>query len=168
MGALTLSLRVRQVTYQAIGMNSYELTREDGGELPPFSPGAHIDVHTEQGHVRQFSLCNDPDERHRYVIAVLRQENGSGGSIAIHASLFPPHRVTVGTPRNNFRLVEGAARYILVAGGIGVTPLKSMVHRLERSGAVDHRDLVLSDEERGECHAAGVSRGTSGILDLGL
>jgi vanillate O-demethylase ferredoxin subunit len=141
---------VRQVTYQAIGINSYELTREDGGELPPFSPGSHIDVHSGYGHVRQYSLCNDSDERRRYVIAVLRQENGLGGSIAIHDHMFPPRSVTVGLPRNNFQLVEGARRYLLVAGGIGVTPLKAMVHRLERSGA----KYVLHYCARSPSHAA--------------
>lgn len=131
----TLRLRVRQVTYQAIGINSYELIPETGGELPPFLPGAHIDLHTAQGHVRQYSLCNDPHERCRYVIAVLRQDNGRGGSIAVHDHLFPPRCVTIGLPRNSFQLVDGARRYLLVAGGIGVTPLKAMLHHLDRAGA---------------------------------
>ncbi len=146
----TLRLRVRQVTYQAIGVNSYEVSAENGGELPRFSAGAHIDVHSGLGHIRQYSLCNDPDERHRYVIAVLRKEDGRGGSIAIHDRFVPQRHAAVGTPRNSFRLVEGASRYLMLAGGIGITPLKAMAHRLEAIGA----DYTLHYCAKSMAHAA--------------
>ena len=129
-----LRLRPRQITYQGIGVNSYEFVREDGGELPAFSAGAHVDLYFRDGRVRQYSLCNDPDERSRYVIAVLREENGRGGSIAIHERMHTQRLVAVGHHRNNFPLMDGAPYYLLLAGGIGITPLKSMVHRLEKLG----------------------------------
>lgn len=129
-----LRLRVRQITYQGIGINSYEFVREDGGELPEFTAGAHIDLYFRDQRVRQYSLCNDPQDRHRYLIAVLREDNGRGGSVAIHERIHTQRLVAVGQPRNNFPLVEGAPYYLLLAGGIGITPLKAMVHRLERLG----------------------------------
>ena len=130
-----LTLRVRQITFQGTGINAYEFTREDGGELPLFSAGAHIDLYFRDGRVRQYSLCNDPAERHHYVIAVLRDDNGRGGSLAIHERVHVQRLVAVGYPRNTFSLIDGANRYLLLAGGIGVTPLKSMVHHLDRIGA---------------------------------
>ena len=130
----TLSLLVRQVRYEGVGIQSYELVDPDGGELPPFDAGAHIDVHLPDGVVRQYSISSDPAERHHYVIGVLRDEQGRGGSKAVHATLHVQDVVRVSAPRNNFRLHDGARKVLLVAGGIGVTPLKSMAHALERAG----------------------------------
>jgi len=130
--ALThLELVLRQVRMEATGINSYEFVDADGNDLPAFTAGAHIDVHIAPGVIRQYSLCNSPEERHRYVIAVLRDEAGRGGSRGMHETLRVTHRVKVSVPRNNFPLAEGARKIILLAGGIGVTPLKAMVHRLE-------------------------------------
>jgi vanillate O-demethylase ferredoxin subunit len=129
-----LSLLVRQIRFEASGINSYELVHPQGEELPPFSAGAHIDIHLPNGMTRQYSLCNSPAERHRYVIAVLRDEKGRGGSKALHDALRVQDLATVSQPRNNFGLVPDARKVILVAGGIGVTPLKSMAHELENAG----------------------------------
>jgi vanillate O-demethylase ferredoxin subunit len=129
-----MALQVRRITYQAIGINSYELVDPAGGDLPPFTAGAHVDFHLRDGRVRQYSLTNDPAERHRYVIAVLRDERGRGGSMALHERVHVQRLVSIGAPRNNFPLVAGARRHLLVAGGIGVTPMLSMVHELERTG----------------------------------
>ena len=129
-----LSLLVRQIRFEANGINSYELVDPAGEELPPFTAGAHIDIHLPNGAVRQYSLCNAPAERHRYVIAVLRDEKGRGGSKALHDSLRVQDIVTVSQPRNNFKLVPEAKKVILLAGGIGMTPLKSMAHALEAAG----------------------------------
>ncbi|MEN3275969.1 MAG: hypothetical protein V7631_1759 [Massilia sp.] len=129
-----LSLLVRQIRFEANGINSYELVDPAGEVLPPFTAGAHIDIHLPNGAVRQYSLCNAPAERHRYVIAVLRDEKGRGGSKALHDSLRVQDIVTVSQPRNNFRLVPEAKKVILLAGGIGMTPLKSMAHALEAAG----------------------------------
>lgn len=129
-----LSLAVRQIRFEASGINSYELVDPEGGALPPFTAGAHIDIHLPNGIVRQYSLCNSPMERHRYVIAVLRDEKGRGGSKALHDLVRVQDIVTVSQPRNNFKLVPEAKKVLLLAGGIGMTPLKSMAHALEAAG----------------------------------
>jgi ferredoxin-NADP reductase len=133
-GQARLSLLVRQIRFEGTGINSYELVHPAGDHLPAFTAGAHVDVHLPGGLVRQYSLCNSPDERHRYVIAVLRDENGRGGSKALHETLRVQDLATVSYPRNNFALVPQARKVILLAGGIGVTPLKSMAHALEDAG----------------------------------
>ncbi|MER1939221.1 PDR/VanB family oxidoreductase [Castellaniella sp. FW104-16D08] len=130
---------VRQVRYEGVGIHSFELVHPQGQVLPAFTAGAHIDVHVPGGFVRQYSLCNDPAERHRYLIAVLRDEHGRGGSRQLHAALTVSSSVTVSQPRNQFRLDDTARTVILLAGGIGITPLKSMVHTLQRQG----RDFML-------------------------
>lgn len=129
-----LSLLVRQIRFEGTGINSYELVHPAGQELPAFTAGAHIDIHLGEGLVRQYSLCNAPSERHRYVIAVLRDEKGRGGSKALHEMLRVQDIVPVSCPRNNFQLAGDAKRVILLAGGIGITPLKSMAHHLEFEG----------------------------------
>ena len=126
-----LSLMVRQIRFEAIGINSYVLVDPKGEELPPFTAGAHIDVHLPGGFTRQYSLSNSPEERHQYMIAVLRDEQGRGGSKALHDMLQVQQMVTVSYPRNNFALVPQARKVILIAGGIGVTPIKSMAHALD-------------------------------------
>ena len=128
-----LSLLVRQIRFEAVGIHSYELVDPAGAELPPFTAGAHIDVHLPNGVIRQYSLCNAPSERHRYVIAVLRDEHGRGGSKALHERLSVQDVATFSHPRNNFSLGTPAGKVILLAGGIGVTPLKSMAHALEEA-----------------------------------
>jgi vanillate O-demethylase ferredoxin subunit len=161
----TQSLVVRQIRFEASGINSYELTDPAGGELPPFTAGAHIDVHLPGGVVRQYSLCNSPMERHRYVIAVLRDEAGRGGSRALHDVLRVQDLVTVSAPRNHFKLVPTAKKVILLAGGIGMTPLKSMAHALEatgvpfelhycarNAGCVAFREQLESTWEHGKLH----------------
>jgi ferredoxin-NADP reductase/fatty acid desaturase len=95
--------------------------------LAPFTPGSHIDVHLPSGRVRQYSLCNAPGDR--YQIAVKPEPNGRGGSLEVHETLRIGTVVTISTPRNNFELAR-ADRYVLVAGGIGLTPLLSMAHHL--------------------------------------
>jgi ferredoxin-NADP reductase len=132
--ASTLELFVRQIRYEGRNIQSYELIDPDIDELPPFTAGAHIDVHLENGIIRQYSLCNSPADRRRYVIAVLRDERGRGGSKAVHEQLRVQDRVRVSRPRNNFELSGDAHKVILLAGGIGVTPLKAMAHQLQAAG----------------------------------
>jgi ferredoxin-NADP reductase len=129
--ATHLELVVKQIRMEANGVNSYEFVSADGSSLPPFTAGAHIDVHVGSGVIRQYSLCNSPSERHRYMIAVLKDPNGRGGSAAVHETIKVGDRVRVSVPRNNFELHPGATRVVLIAGGIGVTPMKSMAHQLE-------------------------------------
>jgi vanillate O-demethylase ferredoxin subunit len=130
-----LEVRVHALAWEAPGITSFELRDPHGGALPPFTAGAHIDVHVKPGCVRQYSLCNDPAERHRYVIAPQREEKGRGGSIALHDFTRVGDLVAISAPRNNFALAAGAHRHVLIAGGIGVTPMMAMVAQLERDGA---------------------------------
>ena len=132
--AQTLDVRVRQIRYEGRGINSYELTSPLGQELPPFDAGAHIDIHLSNGVIRQYSLCNSPAERTRYVIAVLKDENGRGGSRAVHDDIGAGDIVTISRPRNHFALAADARKVLLIAGGIGVTPLKAMAHELDTRG----------------------------------
>jgi vanillate O-demethylase ferredoxin subunit len=127
----TLDVRVKQVRYEGKGINSYELTSPAGAALPPFEAGSHIDIHLKNGVIRQYSLCNPPAERHRYVIAVLKDEAGRGGSRSMHDDVAAGDVVTISRPRNHFALDGNAKKVILIAGGIGVTPLKAMAHELE-------------------------------------
>lgn len=156
-GPGAIRVLVRQIRFEGKGINSYEFVDPEGRELPPFTSGAHIDVHLDGDIVRQYSLCNDPAERRRYVIAVLKDESGRGGSKSLHQALRVQDVIPISRPRNNFPLVEDARKVILLAGGIGVTPLKSMAHSLERAG-IDYemhycaKDLgftAFQDEMRG-------------------
>lgn len=113
---------------------SFELGDAGGAPLPPFSAGAHIDVQLRPGLTRQYSLCNAPSERHRYLIAVLRDPCSRGGSAAIHDSVQVGDSLQISAPRNHFPLVQ-AGRYLLIAGGIGVTPILCMAERLAQLGA---------------------------------
>lgn len=127
----TLHARIHAIVLEADGIATFEFRHAGGSDLPPFSAGAHIDMHIRPGYVRQYSLCGDPRERHRYVVAVLREEAGRGGSKAMHDELRIGQSVTLGTPRNFFPLVPGARRHLLIAGGIGVTPMMAMASELQ-------------------------------------
>jgi vanillate O-demethylase ferredoxin subunit len=127
-----LQLTVTKKTEEATDIFSFEFACPLGVELPPFSAGAHIDVHVRPGLVRQYSLCNDPSERHRYVIAVLCDADSRGGARTLHSELHEGDTVTVGAPRNHFALAP-AGRALLIGGGIGITPLLSMAEWLNHS-----------------------------------
>jgi ferredoxin-NADP reductase len=129
-----LTLRLSAIRYAAAGINLYEFTPFDGAALPPFSAGAHIDLHLPNGLVRQYSLCNSPTERNRYVVGVKRDLNSRGGSRCVHDELRAGSVLQVGGPRNNFELREEATHTVLIAGGIGITPMASMVYRLRELG----------------------------------
>jgi ferredoxin-NADP reductase len=131
----TLELRVRQITNEAVDINTFEFVDPTGADLPPFTAGSHIDVHVPGGILRQYSLCNDPKERHRYVIGVLKDPKSTGGSKALHEKVHAGDTIKVSAPRNNFRIVDEAAHHLLLAGGIGVTPMMAMVEALESRNA---------------------------------
>lgn len=128
-----LRLVVSRKAEAAEGIADFELVDPAGSALPPFSAGAHLDVHLPGGLVRQYSLRNSPSEHGRYCLGVLREPSGRGGSAAMHA-LEPGDMLEVGRPRNNFALDESAPFSLLLAGGIGVTPLLAMAHRLSEIG----------------------------------
>jgi len=130
-----LDVRVKRVTVEAEDIRSFEFVDPRAKVLPPFTAGAHLDVHLPNGLVRQFSLCNDPREAHRYVVAVLREPGGRGGSACMHDVVREGDEVTITVPRNHFPLHEDARRHLLIAGGIGITPILAMVRRLAALGA---------------------------------
>lgn len=130
----TLIVNVAQRTQETAAIAVFELRAPDDSALPPFTAGAHIELFLRDGLSRCYSLLNDPDERHRYVIGVNLDAAGRGGSAFVHEHLHEGTTLRIGPPRNHFPLDEVAARAghtVLVAGGIGVTPLLSMVARLE-------------------------------------
>ena len=130
-----LQVRVRSITYEGEYINAYEVVDRDGKSLPAFTAGAHVDLYFRDGRIRQYSLCNDPAERDRYVFGVQREAQGRGGSIAIFEKVHVGRIITISKPRNNFPLAEAARHHLLLAGGIGMTPMMAMIHRLERFGA---------------------------------
>jgi ferredoxin-NADP reductase len=128
----SMRLRVHARQAEALNVVSLELRPAEGEMLPEHTAGAHVDVHlTDGGLTRQYSLCNLPGERHRYVIGVALAPNSRGGSASIHAKLRAGDVVEVSPPRNHFPLVEDAAHSVLIAGGIGVTPILAMALRLQ-------------------------------------
>jgi vanillate O-demethylase ferredoxin subunit len=123
------------MTWEADGILSYELQPEPPRNgLPAFTAGAHIDLHLPNGMIRSYSLLNAPEERHRYVIGVNKDPQSRGGSRYMHETLRPGDTLTIGAPQNNFPLEESAALTVLVAGGIGITPIMGMIHRLRALG----------------------------------
>lgn len=131
--AAAIAVRVRARNVEARDIVTLELVPV-AGALPPFTAGAHIDVHLPNGLVRQYSLANDPAERDRYLIAVQRDRASRGGSVCVHEALHEGATVAISPPRNHFPLVEDAPHVVLVGGGIGVTPLLAMAARLQALG----------------------------------
>jgi vanillate O-demethylase ferredoxin subunit len=121
--------------------------REDGAALPPFEAGAHIDVHLPNGLVRQYSLCNAPGETQRYLIAVLRDAGSRGGSQAMHDAVDVGALLAISEPKNHFPLVD-AGRTLLLAGGIGVTPILAMAETLAARGAAFEMHYCARSPER--------------------
>jgi vanillate O-demethylase ferredoxin subunit len=131
---MTLRLRVKTATWEAPGVVSYDLRPLEAGELPAFTAGAHIDLTLANGLIRSYSLTNPQSERHRYVIAVQKDRATRGGSKWLHENLRPGDVLTVNGPRNNFALNEAAPSALLIAGGIGITPILAMAERLAALG----------------------------------
>lgn len=128
-----LRVRVADIRDEAVGIKSFELRDPDGSDLPPFEAGSHLLVDTAGGFTRQYSLCNDPVETGRYVITVQREEAGRGGSREMCDLVRVGDVLSVSPPRNNFSLFGGAATSLLIAGGIGITPILAMCRRLQRA-----------------------------------
>lgn len=122
----------------------FELRHPEGELLPAFTPGAHIKVKTPSGHTRQYSLCNDAQERDRYVIAVKREAQGRGGSMSMADQLKAGDLLEVGDVENLFELDERGRSFILVAGGIGITPLLAMARYLLAEGERKFKLYYLS------------------------
>jgi vanillate O-demethylase ferredoxin subunit len=129
-----MQLRVRAITYLTEAINGYELVDPRGRDLPRFAAGAHVELRAG-GFLRRYSLWSDPAERRRYCIAVLRETESRGGSRHVHENVRVGDVVEVSLPRNNFPLDPAGERHLLIAGGIGIAPIMSMVTELRRSSA---------------------------------
>lgn len=131
----TIQVRVKSVTWEAEGVYSFDLRpMPPRRELPPFTAGAHIDLHLPNGLIRSYSLTNAQDERHRYVIGVNKDASSRGGSRYMHETVRAGDTLAISEPRNNFPLDESAPLSVFIAGGIGITPLYGMAHRLQALG----------------------------------
>ena len=148
--SLNTSVVVRRICQEAEDICSYELAAADGGSLPPYTAGSHIDVLTPGGAIRQYSLCAEDPQQGRYRIAVLHERNGRGGSSAMHTLLKEGDVLSVSTPRNLFALAADPAPSLLLAGGIGITPILAMGLELIRS----KRDFQLHYFTRSETRTA--------------
>ncbi|MBO4209139.1 cytochrome P450/oxidoreductase [Micromonospora echinofusca] len=170
-----LDLVVTAAEPVAEGVLAVTLTHPGQGDLPPWTPGAHLGLRLPSGRLRQYSLCGDPDDRRHYRVAVLREPDGRGGSVELHTLARAGVPLSVRSPRNHFPLVP-AGDYLFLAGGIGVTPILAMVRQASREGRPlrvvyggrSRRSMAFADEL---CELVGdrltlVPQDEQGLLDL--
>lgn len=129
-----IELIVGKVQQQTPDVRSLELRAVEGSELPAFEAGSHLDLHLGNGQIRQYSLCNGPDCRDHYLIGVKREAESRGGSRWMHETLIEGDLIRASLPKNNFPLAADAAHCVLLAGGIGITPILSMAQHLASEG----------------------------------
>jgi len=129
-----LRLRLVRIEYAAAAVHLYEFRDPAGAALPPFEAGAHVDLHLGNGQLRQYSLLNPPGERHRFVVGIKRDAQGRGGSCWVHDALRVGDMVELSAPRCHFPLDETRPHSVLIAGGIGITPIACMAQRLRAIG----------------------------------
>ncbi len=150
----TFPVRVACKRREAQAIMRLELVDVAGQPLPAFSAGAHVDVHLPGATVpsvtivRPYSICSAPHERSRYLLCVLREPASRGGSSALHDAVAEGDVLRIGRPRNLFALAEGASHHLLLAGGIGITPLVSMAHALAHEGARFALHYAVQGRER--------------------
>lgn len=145
-----VEVRVADRRQETEDIISVDLVRTDGAALDAFTAGSHIDLLLGDGMTRQYSLCGRPGTSESYRIAILQEEHSRGGSITAHRRLTAGAVLRIGFPRNLFPLDETASNYILIAGGIGITPILSMAYRLHEMGG----DFELHYAARSEARAA--------------
>ena len=145
-----INVTVEKVTQEAEGIRSFMLAKKGLFKLPGYTPGAHIDVHCGEGIIRQYSLCGDPSDRRHLMIAVRQVDPSRGGSDLMHRAVQEGDRLEIGAPRNNFPLNEDAAHSVLLAAGIGITPIIAMADRLHALG----RAFELHYFSRAQDHTA--------------
>ena len=131
-----IEVLVRSMTLLASDTVAVEFVPSDETDLPAFEAGAHVDLLLPNGIRRSYSLCNRPTDRDRYVVGVKKANPSRGASSYVHEHLRVGQRIEIGRPRNNFPLVRPAARSIFIAGGIGITPIWSMIQTLESEGGL--------------------------------
>ena len=149
----TIEMRLAAIRYLAHETNLFEFESVDGGEVPAAGAGAHIAVNLPNDMVRLYSLVSPVDGGRRYAIGVKRDQAGRGGSVCLHDMVRVGSVLKIGAPRNNFELDETAGHSVLIAGGIGITPIWSMAQRLAELGrgfelhyaCRDRRDVAFAD-----------------------
>jgi ferredoxin-NADP reductase len=170
-----LAMEVKAKTRITDTITQLTLVRADGRDLPEWTPGSHIDLVLGPDMVRQYSLCGDPSDLRSWQVSVLYEPDGRGGSACVHNELREGESIAVRGPRNNFHLVE-APRYLFIAGGIGITPLLSMIESVDRAGAEwslvyggrSRRNMAFADDLK-QAHRGGVTlvpEDTHGRIDL--
>ncbi|VWC67479.1 PDR/VanB family oxidoreductase [Burkholderia lata] len=122
-----IEVKVTALRIEAEGIVGVELRSADGSPLPPFDPGAHVDVHLPGGMTRQYSLCNDASDRSCYCLGIARSATSRGGSAYMHERLRLGETLMIGEPRKLFGLSPVATRHRFIAGGIGITPILAMI-----------------------------------------
>jgi phthalate 4,5-dioxygenase reductase subunit len=127
---LVMTARVRSADMVAKDIRQFDFVAPDGGELPEFTPGSHMLVQAPSGVTRRYSLCSAPQERDHYSIAVKREPGGRGGSVSMVDDVKVGDMLHLSTPRNEFELKDSAPNYLFIAGGIGITPMRSMILHL--------------------------------------
>ena len=170
-----ITLRVRRRAEIAVNALLLELESASGEVLPEWPPGAHLDIHLPSGLTRQYSLCGAREDRSTYVVVVLREPHGRGGSEEIYRELGVGTEFISSTPRDHFRLVD-ASEYVLIAGGIGITPIKAMVDELRARGARwrlhyggrsrEHMAFVNELVDLGGDNVSIVPQDVDGLLDV--
>ena len=148
-----IQVKITKAEDTATGVAKYEFQPVGGGDLPEWQAGAHLDIVIAPEFLRQYSMSGDPADRSTYQIAVLREDDGRGGSKLMHRIFNEGRRIFISKPINHFALAPDATRTLLMGGGIGITPLVAMAHELHRQG----RDFTM--------HYSGRSRATMGLLD---
>ncbi|HSG55180.1 MAG TPA: 2Fe-2S iron-sulfur cluster-binding protein, partial [Paracoccaceae bacterium] len=151
--APVIEVRVSKVERMTPDVTKFEFMAPDGGDLPEWTAGAHLDIVVAPEFLRQYSMSGDPADRSTYQIGVLREDGGRGGSKLMHRIFTPGRRVFISKPINHFELVEDAEKTFLMGGGIGITPMIAFAHRLHALG----RDFSL--------HYSCASRAAAGYLD---
>jgi vanillate monooxygenase ferredoxin subunit len=148
-----MRLKVSAVEKAAEDIVNFELVADGDCALPPFKAGAHVDVHTTTGLVRQYSLCSDPADSKRYQIAVKLEPQSRGASKWMHEDLKAGDYLLIGQPRNKFPLTSSTGPAILMGGGIGVTPLISMAYELSAAGRQWHLNYFVRSHANAAFHS---------------
>lgn len=125
---------VKKIKDESLSIRKYELINIDNSDFSAYEAGSHIDIKTPSGHIRQYSLCGDPDVKNTISIAVKKDENSRGGSVSLHDNLKVGDRVLISMPKCHFRLSSETKHHVLIGAGVGITPLISMAYECLRLG----------------------------------
>ncbi len=139
-----MTLVIKSKDEIAEGIFAFELAREDGSDLPEFTAGSHLDVVVPNGETRKYSLCSDPMDCSSYRIAVKREETGKGGSKSLCDEAKAGDKIQLAAPRNDFALAPRVPNFLFIAGGIGITPIMSMIRHLDATGEAKYKLIYLT------------------------